>query len=68
MDIQYVTDNEGNRIAVLIPIGQWESIKAELDDIEATEDRIDVEEAEKALALNEEPIPLGEIKRKYGLE
>jgi hypothetical protein len=31
MNIQYVTDNEGNRIAVQIPLDQWEAIKAELE-------------------------------------
>jgi hypothetical protein len=31
MNIQYVTDNEGNRIAVQIPLDQWEVIKAELE-------------------------------------
>jgi hypothetical protein len=31
MDIQYVIDNEGKRIAVQIPIEQWEAIKAELE-------------------------------------
>ncbi len=31
MDIQYVTDNEGKRIAVQIPLDQWERIKAELE-------------------------------------
>ncbi len=31
MNIQYVIDNEGKRIAVQIPIEQWEAIKAELE-------------------------------------
>jgi hypothetical protein len=31
MDIQYVTDKEGKRIAVQIPVEQWEVIKAELE-------------------------------------
>ncbi len=31
MDIHYVIDNEGKRIAVQIPIEQWEAIKAELE-------------------------------------
>lgn len=31
MDIQYVIDNEAKRIAVQIPIEQWEAIKAELE-------------------------------------
>jgi hypothetical protein len=31
MNIQYVTDDKGNPIAVQIPLDQWEIIKAELD-------------------------------------
>lgn len=31
MNIQYVIDNEGKRIAVQIPIEQWEAIKAEIE-------------------------------------
>lgn len=31
MNIQYVTDDKGNRIAVQIPLDQWEIIKAELE-------------------------------------
>jgi hypothetical protein len=30
MNIQYVTNTEGDRIAVQIPLEQWEIIKAEL--------------------------------------
>lgn len=41
MNIQYVTDERGNPIAVQIPMDQWEAIKAELDswdgDVETTE-------------------------------
>jgi hypothetical protein len=31
MDIQYVADDRGNRIAVQIPLAQWEIIKAEIE-------------------------------------
>jgi len=30
MDIRYVTDDRGDRIAVQIPLAQWELIEAEL--------------------------------------
>lgn len=47
MDIQYVTDNEGRRIAVQIPLDQWELIRAELEsydgDIETAEIMTDSE-------------------------
>ena len=36
--------------------------------LEAIEDRIAIEEADKALALNEKPIPLAEFNRKCGLK
>ena len=31
MNIQYIIDNNGKRVAVQIPIEQWEAIKAELE-------------------------------------
>ncbi len=31
MNIQYVTDDQGNRVAVQIPLDQWEIIKTELE-------------------------------------
>jgi hypothetical protein len=31
MNIQYVTDDKGNRVAVQIPLEQWEIIKAEME-------------------------------------
>jgi len=31
MDVRYVTDDKGNRIAVQIPLDQWEVMKAELE-------------------------------------
>ena len=47
MDIHYVTDNEGKRIAVQIPLDQWEIIKAELEsydgDIETAEIMADID-------------------------
>lgn len=31
MNVQYVTDEKGNRVAVVIPLDQWEIIKAEIE-------------------------------------
>jgi len=31
MDVRYVTDEKGKRIAVQIPLDQWEIIQAELE-------------------------------------
>jgi PHD/YefM family antitoxin component YafN of YafNO toxin-antitoxin module len=36
MNIQYVTDDKGNRVAVQIPLDQWELIKSELESYDAT--------------------------------
>ncbi|MHC1790611.1 hypothetical protein [Solidesulfovibrio sp.] len=30
MSIQYQTDEQGNRVAVVIPLAEWEAIQAEL--------------------------------------
>ena len=35
MNIQYVTDDKGNRVAVQIPLEQWEIIKAEIESYDA---------------------------------
>jgi hypothetical protein len=35
MNVQYVTDDKGHRIAVQIPLDQWEIIKAELESYDA---------------------------------
>jgi hypothetical protein len=30
MGIQYQTDEQGNRVAVVVPLAQWEALQAEL--------------------------------------
>jgi len=42
MNIQYVTDDKGNRVAVQIPLDQWEAIKAELESYDADDETADI--------------------------
>ena len=37
MSIQYITDAEGQRVAVVVPIEQWEAMQAELDGLSPDE-------------------------------
>lgn len=51
---QYITDKEGNKISVVLPIREFELLLEELDDIE------DVQWYDAAQASNEESILLEE--------
>ena len=42
MNIQYVTDDKGNRVAVQIPLEQWEIIKAELESYDADDETAEI--------------------------
>ena len=42
MDIQYVTDNQGKRIAVQIPIDQWKVIEAELESYDSDSETAEI--------------------------
>ena len=42
MNIQYVTDEKGNRVAVQIPLDQWEIIKAELESYDADNETTEI--------------------------
>lgn len=44
MSIQYVTDAEGHRVAVVVPIEQWEAMQAKLDSLSLDE----IEASDKA--------------------
>ncbi len=46
MNIQYVTDDEGRKVAVQIPIDQWEALR---DGLESLEDAIDAKDAREVL-------------------
>ncbi|QAZ66165.1 hypothetical protein [Solidesulfovibrio carbinolicus] len=55
MSIQYQTDEQGNRVAVVIPLAEWEAIQAELlGDAQLTsKDKAERREAYDALARGE---------------
>jgi len=42
MNVQYVTDDKGNRIAVQIPLDQWEIIKAEIESYDADSETAEI--------------------------
>lgn len=51
---EYLTDDDGNRKAVVVPIGEWEHIQELLDELQ------DIREYDEAKARVSEPIPLNE--------
>lgn len=42
MNVQYVTDDKGNRVAVQIPLDQWEIIKAELESYDSDTETVEI--------------------------
>ncbi|WP_300164385.1 hypothetical protein [Solidesulfovibrio sp.] len=55
MGIQYQTDEQGNRVAVVVPLAQWEAMQAELrgEARLTSEDEADRQEAYDALSRGE---------------
>lgn len=78
MKVQYISDNEGNTTAVVIPIDEWNEIKARHADIAEAENDHELPESAKAI-LDEriatekitDFIPADEVQKrlreKYGL-
>ncbi|WP_116786943.1 addiction module component CHP02574 family protein [Flavobacterium psychrotrophum] len=78
MKLQYISDNEGNTTAVVIPIEEWNEIKARHSDIAEAENDYELSESAKAI-LDErlatenisDFIPVEEMQKrlreKYGL-
>ncbi len=78
MKIQYLSDSNGNTTAVIIPIDEWNQIKARHKDLEEFEDSDELPEAAKTI-LDEriatenkaDFIPVEEahdlLRKKYGL-
>ena len=54
---QYITDKEGNKISVVLPIKEYESLLEELEEME------DIKLYDEAITLNEPSIPLDEAFR-----
>jgi len=61
-----VLERRGKRVAALIPVEDLELYERLLQEYE---DRLDIEEADRALAAseNEEPLPWGDVKKRLGL-
>jgi PHD/YefM family antitoxin component YafN of YafNO toxin-antitoxin module len=69
INIQYVTDADGNRKAVLIPIEEWEDLWEQLTDDEVPlteEDFQAMREGEERIAQGEY-ITLEELEKELGL-
>ncbi|NEX23410.1 hypothetical protein G3480_24470 [Thiorhodococcus mannitoliphagus] len=62
---QFVTDPEGNRLSVLIPIAEYKALIERLEDLE------DLEDAREVLARiergEEETVPWEVVKAEHGL-
>ena len=62
---QFVTDPDGKRLSVLLPIAEYEALMERLEDLE------DLEDAREALARiergEEETIPWETVKAEHGL-
>ena len=56
-DIQFVTNQQGEKVSILLPIKEWDSLMEKLEMLE------DVKAFDEAIALNEEPIPFEEAKK-----
>lgn len=56
-NIQFVTNQQGEKVSVLLPIKEWNSLMEKIEMLE------DVQAFDDALALKEEPIPFDEAKK-----
>ena len=54
---QYIVDDEGQRQAVVLPIGQWKSV------LEALEDLEDIRAYDRAKQETSDPIPFEDVMR-----
>ena len=55
---QYITDEQGQRISVILPIQQWQQVLDELDELD------DIRLYDEVKARNEPTISLAEYRRK----
>jgi hypothetical protein len=60
MNLHYITDNKGNKTDVVIPINDWEQLKARFEELENIED--DYTEPTKEEILNGLKEALEEVK------
>lgn len=55
---QYITDEQGQRVSVILPIQQWQQVLDELDELD------DIQLYDKVKARKEPTIPLDEYRQK----
>jgi PHD/YefM family antitoxin component YafN of YafNO toxin-antitoxin module len=69
MSIQYVTDEQGKRIAVLIPIEEWEALWEQLtdDDEPLTPEELAEFKRREAAVRRGEYVTLEELREELGL-
>ena len=60
-DLQYVSDEKGDRIAVIVPIELWEELTSE-NDIDATEELLSIVGFESAFEKANRQIEEGKTK------
>lgn len=55
---QYITDEQGQRVSVILPIQQWQQVLDELDELD------DIKLYDQVKARNEPTISLAEYRKK----
>lgn len=56
-NIQFVTNQQGEKVSILLPIKEWNSLMAKLEMLE------DVQAFDDAMALNEKPVSFEDAKK-----
>lgn len=60
-DLQYVSDEKGDRIAVIVPIELWEELTSE-NEIDATEELLSIDGFESAFKKANRQVESGKTK------
>ncbi|WP_019504414.1 hypothetical protein [Pleurocapsa sp. PCC 7319] len=60
-DLKYISDEKGDRIAVIVPIELWEELTSE-DDIDATEELLSIAGFESAFKKANRQVEEGKTK------
>ena len=54
----YITDEEGNRVSVVVPIQQWQQLLDDLDELD------DIRQYDEVKARNEPTVSVADYRRK----
>ncbi len=60
-DLKYISDEQGDRIAVIVPIELWEELTSE-NDIDATEELLSITGFESAFKKADRQVKAGKTK------